>query len=86
MYYVYIIYSKKLKKFYTGFTNDLKRRIAEHKGGASNFTQQVDDWMLVYYEAFCDKKDAKTEEEFLKTGRGRERRKYLFKNFIENRE
>jgi putative endonuclease len=84
MYYVYIIYSEKIKKFYVGFTNDLKRRISEHKRGHSDFTQQSDDWMLVYYEAFCNKADAMEEEEFLKTGKGRERRKYLLKNFVEN--
>lgn len=83
MYYVYIIYSEKVGKSYIGFTNDLKRRISEHKAGSSNFTQQADDWKLIYYEAFCNKKDAKEEESFLKTGKGRERRGYLLKNFME---
>ena len=85
MYYVYIIYSDKIKKFYIGLTNDLKRRVSEHKRGCSKFTQKVNDWILVYYEAFCNKNDAMEEKKFLKTGRGRERKKYLLKNFIENR-
>jgi len=33
MYYVYVLLSLKDKKFYIGFTNDLKRRLKEHNSG-----------------------------------------------------
>jgi len=38
---------------------------------------------LIYYEVFISKKDAVMEEKFLKTGRGRERLKFLLKNTVE---
>jgi putative endonuclease len=80
MYYVYILKSEKNSKLYKGFTNDLKRRIYEHNTGHSDFTRNNGPWKLIYYEAFLNKVDAISEEAFLKTGKGRERIKYLFTN------
>jgi len=77
MYYVYILKSKKTGELYKGFTNDLKRRIKEHNCGHSKFTGNNGPWELMYYEAFNNKQDAQKEEMFLKTGKGRERIKYL---------
>lgn len=80
MYYVYILKSEKNGKLYKGFTNDLKRRIKEHNSGHSTFTRNNGPWKLIYYEAFIYKEDAKREELFLKSGKGKERIKYLFEN------
>lgn len=77
MYYVYILKSQKNAKLYVGYTNDLKRRIKEHNNGNSTFTSQNGPWKLIYYEAFMSKLDAIREEKFLKSGKGRERVKYL---------
>ncbi|NTW22307.1 GIY-YIG nuclease family protein [Candidatus Falkowbacteria bacterium] len=77
MYYVYILKSRRNGKLYKGFTNDLKRRVSEHNSGHSDFTRNNGPWDLVYYEAFLSKDDARKEEQFLKTGKGRERIKYL---------
>ncbi len=77
MYYVYILKSDKNGKLYKGFTNDLKRRVQEHKFGKSVFTKNNGPWRLIYYEAFISKIDARREEEFLRTGKGKERIKYL---------
>jgi len=78
MYYVYVLKSKKNNKLYKGFTSDLKRRVKEHNSGNSVFTRHNGPWELLYYEAFKDKVDAKREEQFLKSGKGRERISYLF--------
>ena len=83
MHYVYILYSKKLKKFYIGSTSDLKRRIKEHNDGKAVFTSSGIPWIIAYYEAFSEKQDASREEKFLKTGKGRERRKILLESFLE---
>ena len=80
MYYVYILKSKRNGKFYKGFTKDLRRRIREHKTGNSIYTDNNRPWKLVYYEAFVAEKDARIEEQFLKSGKGKERIKYLLAN------
>ncbi len=77
MYYVYILYSETLDKKYIGSTDDLKKRLKEHNSGCSKFTKSGIPWMLLYYEAFISKYDALIEEKFLKSGKGRDRLKYL---------
>jgi len=80
MYYVYILKSEKNGKLYKGFTCDLRRRMSEHDSGNSEFTKNNRPWKLVYYEAFLLEDDARREEKFLKSGKGRERICYLLKN------
>jgi len=66
MYYVYILKSEKSKWVYIGYTNNLKRRLAEHKAGKSVTTARLGPMELVYYEAFKSSNDAKTREGRLK--------------------
>jgi len=77
MHYVYILKSLKNGKLYKGCTNNLKRRLKEHANGKSEFTKQNGPWRLLYYEGFESKLDAEAEEKFLKSGKGKERVKYL---------
>ena len=80
MYYVYIIKSEKTEKMYTGSTEDLRKRVSEHNMGKVVSTKTSRPWKILYYEAFVLKNDARREELFLKTGKGRERIKWLLKN------
>lgn len=50
MFFVYVLYSSSLDKFYVGETLDLKERIREHNEGKydSSFTKRTDDWELFY--------------------------------------
>ena len=80
MYYVYIIQSIKNKKLYKGFTSDLKQRLQRHNAGQVASTKAFIPWKLIYYEAFLHKTDTLKEELFLKSGKGKERIKYLFTN------
>ena len=57
MYYVYLIRNLKTGLTYIGYTNDLKRRIKEHR--SKNLE-------LIYYEAYRNKKDAEQREKKLK--------------------
>ena len=66
MFYVYILKSKKDGRLYTGFTSDLRQRVAEHNGGKSSYTKNFKPWKLVYYEAHLSKKDAQQREKNLK--------------------
>ena len=71
MYYVYILWSKKSKNFYFGYTTDLKKRFEEHNEGLSPATKPFRPWKLVWYSAFSNKKLAKNFEKYLKTGSGK---------------
>ncbi len=52
-YYVYILASKIRGTLYIGMTNDLQRRVYEHKTGIKKgFTQKYGVSKLVYFETF----------------------------------
>jgi putative endonuclease len=56
-YYVYILASKRNGTLYTGFTNDLIRRVYEHKNDfIKSFTKKYGVHVLVYFEQ-CDDYD-----------------------------
>lgn len=78
MFYLYVLRSRRTKRLYKGLTSDLKNRVKEHNEGKVRSTRDYLPWDLIYYEAFKSKKDARREELFLKSGKGRERLKYLF--------
>ncbi len=85
MYFVYMLFSEKLGKFYTGYSQDISSRLKQHNRGLVPFTARGIPWELVYYGAFTYKEDALREEKFLKTGKGRERRGYLLERYIQER-
>ncbi|MBI4121497.1 MAG: GIY-YIG nuclease family protein [Candidatus Ryanbacteria bacterium] len=78
MHYVYILKSEKNAKLYRGSADDLKQRLVDHNSGKVKSTRVYRPWRLIYYEAFISKQDARREEIFLKSGKGRERIKWLF--------
>jgi putative endonuclease len=66
-FYVYIM-SSLSRTLYTGVTNDLERRAAEHKEGKGpgSFTARYNVNRLVYFEAFGDINEAITREKEIK--------------------
>ena len=64
MHYVYIITSNK-GQIYTGYTSDLKERLATHNQGKNRSTRGR-KWKLVYYEAYRSEQDARKREHHLK--------------------
>lgn len=72
MYYFYVLKFRENKKLYKGFTNDLKRRISDHRSGQSSFTSKNGEFDLIFYESYLAKEDAKNAEKYFKTGHGRE--------------
>jgi putative endonuclease len=66
MYYVYFLKSIKDKKLYTGYTNNLQRRIKEHNSKLNQSTKPRVPFKLVYYEAYSNLSDAKKREYNLK--------------------
>jgi putative endonuclease len=69
MYYVYILRLNN-NKLYTGYTSDLKRRLAEHKRGGSEYTAGKEG-VLTHYEGYLLESDARRREHFLKTTEGK---------------
>ena len=54
---------------YTGITNDLKRRVFEHKSGqGGRFTSKYKINKLVYFEVFDDPENAILREKQIKAG------------------
>ena len=67
MYYIYILTNATNKVMYIGVTNNLKRRLYEHKNGlVDGFTKRYRVHKLVYYESYRDIKDAILREKRLK--------------------
>ena len=66
MYYVYVLKSLKDENLYIGYTNDLRRRLAEHNTGSSRATKFRTPFKLIYYEAYSSERDAKDREFKLK--------------------
>jgi len=68
-YFVYILASRS-RTLYVGVTNDLKRRLYEHKEGlVSGFTRKYRVHSLVYYEATTDVRSAIAREKQIKRWR-----------------
>ena len=66
-YYVYILASAYNGTLYVGVTNDLVKRVWQHKNGfAEGFTKKYKVYMLVYYEVASDAVSAIKREKQLK--------------------
>ena len=69
VFYVYIMTNKYNTVLYTGVTNDLRRRVSEHKNGiGGKFTEKYKVVKLVYYETFAYILDAIAREKQIKAG------------------
>ena len=68
-YWVYMMTNASNTVIYTGVTNDLQRRVLEHKDkNGSAFTKKYNVKKLVYYESFNQVFDAIAAEKRLKSG------------------
>ncbi|MBI5326801.1 MAG: GIY-YIG nuclease family protein [Deltaproteobacteria bacterium] len=82
MYYTYILQSKKDENFYTGYTNNLKKRVKEHNSGKVLATKNRVPLELVYYEACLNQQDATHREKYLKTAWGKRYVKSRLENYL----
>ena len=80
MTYVYLIENVHFRQqHYTGITNDLKQRLADHNAGESPHTRKFKPWHLVAYVGFADEQTAMAFEKYLKSGSGKA---FLKKRFL----
>jgi putative endonuclease len=82
VFYVYVLRSKSDFGFYIGFSTDLKKRLSEHRRGASIATKSRGPWKLIYYEAYTEREDAEGRERFLKSGAGRRFLRAQLRHFL----
>ncbi len=83
--YVYVLMSETDGNWYTGYTVDLRKRLAQHQAGNSASTRSRGPWSLIYYEASLDIEDARARERYLKSGMGKRYVRIRLKNFLHNR-
>ena len=73
MFKVYVLYSKKYKKVYIGFTSNLQERFKSHNELATKgWTVKFRPWDLVFIEEFQTKSEALKREKNLKGAKGRD--------------
>ncbi len=82
MYYVYVLYLEADSKLYYGFTNNLRRRLEEHK---SSGILKGKKFELIYYEAYRNRADAMNRERYFKSGWGRSYIKKILKNVLKDK-
>lgn len=82
MFYVYVLQSQKDNMFYTGYTNDLQKRLSQHNNGKVKATMNRAPLLLVYFEACLNQQDATHREKYLKTSWGKRYIKSRLKNYL----
>ncbi len=75
---VYVLQSIKNQKRCVGITNNLNRRLKEHRIKGTTVSKILGDFEVIYTENNVDYKSARLREKYLKTGKGRE---WLNSNF-----
>ena len=77
MWHVYVLRSRRDGMLYTGYTEDLPRRLYEHANGYVGSTTKRRPLVLIRHEAYRTKEEAQRRERFLKSGQGRKPLKLL---------
>ena len=81
MFFVYILYSVSLDRFYIGSTSrHVVERLQKHLSNHSGYTAKAKDWKIVLTERYDNKPDALARELKLKSWKNKERIKQLISN------
>ena len=54
-FYVYILHSKLLDRYYIGSTQDITKRLEKHLSNHKGYTSRAKDWVVVYSESHLTK-------------------------------
>jgi len=71
MYFVYILFSETINKFYIGQTSNLSERLKKHNSHHKGFTGKANDWKIMYHEIFESKNEASNREREIKSWKSR---------------
>ena len=83
-YFTYILLCNQ-KTYYVGVTNDLDKRLKEHKAGQSQFTSQFSDIQLVYFEEYPTLVLSRKRETQLKGWSHAKKERYILERTNEKR-
>jgi putative endonuclease len=81
-YFVYVLKSLKDLNYYVGYTNNLEERLKQHNSGKVVSTISRTPFIIVYFEACFNQKDALHREKYLKTTYGKRYIKNRIKNYL----
>ena len=65
-FFVYLLYSESLDRYYIGQTSDLTRRVIAHNAGYVKSTKSGCPWTVVGYETYKSRSEARWREQQLK--------------------
>ena len=71
MWFAYVLRSQKNGRLYTGSTDDVGRRLHEHRRRKNRYTRHAGPFKLVYVEVLTGRLAARRRELALKKGQGR---------------
>ena len=71
MWFVYIIYSERIDRYYIGVTDDLPWRLTRHNEGWGRYTKSGIPWEVVHKESYSTKSEALRRERELKKRKSR---------------
>ena len=70
MFYLYVLYSPKVKRYYVGVTANLADRLRRHNGGRNPSTKSGTPWVVVYREQYLTRAAAVGREQKIKSYHG----------------
>ena len=72
IYTVYVLFSKKYNRHYTGYSSDFEMRFVSHNEFGTDWTARYRPWKVIHTKEFDTKAEAMKYEKWLKTGAGRD--------------
>ena len=81
-YVVYIMYSAKSKRNYTGSTSSLIVRFHSHNSFGKDSTAKYRPWVVMHVEFYGCKSDALRKEKYYKSGRGSTKKNEIIKSYL----
>ena len=66
MFYTYILFSTTINKYYVGASGNPEERLKKHNAKNKGFTNQANDWQIVFLKSFETKSEALAYEKQIK--------------------
>lgn len=66
MFFIYVLYSESLARYYVGSTENIDKRLFAHNTGKAKFTSRGKPWRLVYQVSFFSRSEAIIAEKRIK--------------------